>query len=185
MTQLRILGFTVCAQFKETMKKTWADVFRKFQKTLFSWSSRSLVTLQQRVSVARTFALSKLWYVAQVLPLPRGVAKKIHSALSTFIFCGRSESLKLSEIENSPERGGLGLPCVVTKAECLLLRQTIRILIRPEQTCYLHLGYWLGNFIGDDFPDLVRDEMVDNLQPRRFPLQSSMLEALQEGLMRN
>ena len=74
------------------------------------------------LKVSHTFALSKLWYVAQVLPLPPAYSKKIESALSGFIFRGRQERLKLSDLENAEDQGGLGLTCVVTKAESLLLR---------------------------------------------------------------
>ena len=111
-----------------------------FQKTIFSWRLGLLSTLQQSVTVIQTFALSKVWYVAQVLPLPSSVAKKMDSLISAFIFQGRHERLKLTELQNPPSKGGLGLTCVSTKAECLLLRQSLRILARPQHTCNQHLA---------------------------------------------
>ena len=87
---------------------------------LFSWQSRQLETLAQRVEVARIFALSKLYYVAQVLPLPAKFTKKINSNLSKFIFRGRHEKLKLDELENSCEQGGLGLPNIAVKADYIM-----------------------------------------------------------------
>ena len=66
---------------------------RGFEKLLYSWSSRSLDTLFQRVEVAKTFAMSKLFYVAQVIPLPEKFRKRIESKLSSFIFRGRHEGL--------------------------------------------------------------------------------------------
>ena len=123
--EVKVLGFMVCPRFFDTQQRTWEKVFRGFQKTLFAWESRALVTLKQRVTVLQTFAMSKMWYVAQVLPLPPNVLKKVESASSAFIFRGRPERLKLAELENSVERGGLGLICVATKAECLLLRQSL------------------------------------------------------------
>ena len=41
-------------------------------------------------------ALSKLYYVAKVLPLPGEHRRKVESRLSGFIFRGRHERLKLS-----------------------------------------------------------------------------------------
>ena len=73
---------------------------------MFSWESRQLETLSQRVQVARTFALSKLYYVAQVLPLPREYRRRVERRLSSFILRGRHERLKLSELENMSENGG-------------------------------------------------------------------------------
>ena len=69
VTSLEVLGFTMCQKFSETQQLTWDKVFRGTEKTLFSWDSRLLFTLQDRVSVVQTYALSKLWYAAQVLPL--------------------------------------------------------------------------------------------------------------------
>ena len=75
---------------------------------MFSWQSRQLETLSQRVQVARTFALSKLYYVAQVLPLPGEHRRKVESRLSSFIFRGRHERLKLCELEKTCEKRRIG-----------------------------------------------------------------------------
>ena len=179
-----MLGFQVCPQYSDTLSCTWEAVFLGFQRRLFSWESRTLNTLHQRVQVSQTFALSKLWYVAQVLPLPQSVLKKIESALSAFIFRGRHERLKLAEIENTVDEGGLGLTCVATKAESLLLRQSLRILARTEENCFRHVGYWLGHFLEEPFPQLKDQGPVLSQKQPRFPLHQAMLIALEEGLMR-
>ena len=83
--EMKVLGFLVCPQYADTLRCSWDSVFRGFQRTLFSWEKRALTTLQQRVKAAKVFALSKLWYVAQVLPLPPAMLKKIESALSLHI----------------------------------------------------------------------------------------------------
>ena len=79
--------------------------------------------LYQRVEVTKMFALSKLYYVAQVLPLPVKYRKRVEKSLSQFIFKGRHERLLLSELENSPLQGGLGLPNIGVKSDSLLLKQ--------------------------------------------------------------
>ena len=81
--------------------------------------------------MAKTFALSKLYYVAQVLPLPVKYRKQVNSSLSKFIFRGRHEKLKLDELENSYQQGGLGLPNIAVKADSLLLKQMCRMLSLP------------------------------------------------------
>jgi hypothetical protein len=181
---MEVLGFRVCPQYFDTLQQTWKAVFKGFQHLLFSWESRVLSTLEQRVKVTQTFALSKLWYVAQVLPLPPAYCKKIESALSNFIFRGRHERMKLSELQNSVEKGGLGLTCVATKAESLLLRQCLRLLDRPEETCYRHLGYWLGSSLQETFPNLLDQGQACQAVLPRFSLHQFMLEVLQEGLIR-
>ena len=138
--ELKIFGFVICPTYQQTSEKTWEGVISGFEKVLYSWSSRTLDTLCQRVEVARTFALSKLYYVAQVLPLPNKYRKKVEQKLSSFIFCGRHERLSLTLLENTCKHGGLGLPNIAVKAECLLLKQTTRILSKPDETTYRHLA---------------------------------------------
>ena len=112
------------------------------------------------------------------------MVKKIDSRLSSFIFQGKPERLKLSELENSPECGGLNLTCIATKAESLLLRQCLRILSRPEETCSQHLGFWLGEKLQEHFPHLVQLGPSTPALISQFPLHGAMLEALEEGLAR-
>ena len=82
--------------YKQTLRQTWERVVRGFQRVLFSWQSKQLETLAQRVEVTRTIALSKLYYVAQVLPLPHEFKRQIDSSLSKFIFQGRQRHERLT-----------------------------------------------------------------------------------------
>ena len=162
---------------------------RGFDKVLFSWQSRQLETLAQRVEVAKTFALSKLYYVAQVLPLPAKVTKKINSSLSKFIFRGRHERLQLNELENSCENGGLGLPNIVVKADALMLKQMCRMLNQPYEDSFRLLGYWLGGFLretgyDDNFPELADIGPVILTMPRAFPLHQHMRDTFLEAVGR-
>ena len=182
--EVRVFGFTVTPQYSETLRSTWDSVFRGLQRTLFAWESRTLCTMQQRVQVSKIFALSKLWYAAQVLPLPHSVVKKIESSLSSFIFQGRHERLKLSELENTVKQGGLALTCVATKAQCLLLPQSLRLLENPGRDSYCHLGYWLGLSLREPFPGLTEHGQVHRSQLCHYPLHSAILEALEEGFLR-
>ena len=97
VTEMKIFGFTICSTYHQTVNKTWERVLRGFENVLFSWQSRQLETLAQRVEVAKTFALSKLYYVAQVLPLPNKYRKQVESSLSKLIFRGRQERLQLHD----------------------------------------------------------------------------------------
>ena len=184
VSEMKILGFRICPKYSNTLKNTWEAVLGGFQRSLFAWESRALNSLQQKVDIAQIFALSKLWHTAQVLPLPHSYTKKIEMSLSAFIFRGRPERLKLSELENRKQMGGLGLTCVATKAECLLLRQSLRILAKPEKKCYHHLGYWLGHFLQESFPNLLEKGPVSPVLLPRFPIHQDMLVAIEEGLLR-
>ena len=59
--QLKIFGVIICPTYQQTLQKTWEKVITGFEKVLYSWSSRTLETLSQRVEAAKTFAMSKLY----------------------------------------------------------------------------------------------------------------------------
>ena len=171
------------------MKKTWEKVIIGFEKVLISWSARTLNTLCQRVEVAKIFGMSKLYYVAQVLPLPDKYRKRIEKNLSNFIFKGRHERVKLSEIENSPDQGGLGLPNIGVKSDCLLLKQMCRILSLPNEKSFHLLGYWLGGFLretnwGVNFPQLSDLGPVSRTLSRNFPIHQYMFDTFIEAIGR-
>ena len=189
VSEMKIFGFTICPLYKDTAMKTWNRVVRGFEQVLFSWESRQLETLSQRVQVVKTFALSKLYYVAQVLPLPDEHKRRVERRLSSFIFRGRHERLSLSEIENTCENGGLGLPNISVKADALLIRQMCRILNQPEEGSFRMLGYWLGGELretgfDDNFPELVALGPVSLVMSRSFPLHQYMLDTFREAVGR-
>jgi hypothetical protein len=187
--EMKIFGFTICPTYQQTLKRTWEKVTSGFENVLFSWQSRQLETLAQRVEVARTFALSKLYYVAQVLPLPVKVTKKINSCLSKFIFRGRHERLQLDELQNSYEQGGLGLPNIAIKADSLLIKQMCRMMNLPGEKSFHLLGYWLGEFLRDtdldvSFPELAALGPVSHTMSRAYPLHQYMLDTFLEAVSR-
>ena len=66
--QIRVLGFIFHSSYKSIIDLNWDDQYKKFTKTLFSWSARALDSIFEKAEVLSTFALSKIWYRAQVLP---------------------------------------------------------------------------------------------------------------------
>ena len=131
-------------------------------------------TLSQRAEVAKTFALSKLYYVAQVLSLNEKYRKQIETSLSNFIFKGRHEKLKLSELENA-DQDGLGLPNIGVKSDCLLLR----MLALLQENSFRLLGYWLRSFLretgwGENFPAFAEIQFASHNLSKTFPLHKYM-----------
>ena len=151
---IKIFGFQITPNYKQTLKLCWESCFSGFRKTVMSWSSRQLNTLLQRVEVLRVFATSKLWYMASALPLPSKFSKKFEALMGSFLWMGKLERLQLDEIKNPRLAGGLGLPCVLSKADALFLTQTCRLLISPGSKQYCHVRYWLGLHLGEYFPDM-------------------------------
>ena len=82
----KIFGIFICDSYDEMLRLNWDYRFRKFSNTIFSWSPRVLDTLQQRVDVIRMFGLSRVYYVASILPVTSNVVKKFESLMGKFIW---------------------------------------------------------------------------------------------------
>ena len=152
---IKIFGFQVFPIYKQTLQQSWEACFVGFRKTIMSWKTRQLTTLNQRVQVLKIFATSKLWYKASALPLPVKFAKKFETLMGSFLWVGKLERLQVDELKNPLSAGGLGLPCISSKACSLFLKQTCRLVMDPNSKQYGHVKYWLGLHLREFFPDMA------------------------------
>merc|ERR1712240_325663 len=121
----KIFGIFICDSYDEILRLNWEFRFKKFSNVICSWSPRVLDTLQQRVDVIRMFGLSRVYYVASILPVTPNVVKKFESLMGKFIWSksGRILRVALDEIKNRKLDGGLQLPCLASMADSLLVSQ--------------------------------------------------------------
>ena len=68
-TEIKIFGIYVQDSYRSMVAKNWNFRFTKFQNCIKSWSSKILPSLGARVEVINTFALSRVFYVASILPM--------------------------------------------------------------------------------------------------------------------
>ena len=149
--EVKILGIYLSDSYRSIIQKNWDYRYKKFVDVIRSWSSRVLDTLAQRVEVVKVFALSKVYYVASVIPINLTMVKKFEKEIGNFIWnrSGKILRVKFEEIKNSPEKGGLGLPCLASKGKALMLSQLLRLLKSGDIKSIGHIGYWMGVLLGD------------------------------------
>merc|ERR1711872_1149034 len=117
---------------------------------------RVLDTLQQRVDVIRMFGLSRVYYVASILPVSSNIVKKFESLMGKFIWSksGKILRIALDEIKNKKLDGGLQLPCLASMADSLLVSQCVRLINSGDKKSLQHLSFWLNDLLGDLIPGL-------------------------------
>ena len=147
---IRVLGFEVYPAFRDSVLATWDRVLSGMERTLRSWGSRHLPGLLQRVQVLEMYVLSKAWYFAQVIPLlvdaPPGTvppAVRMRRMVADFLWSGHLFRLSFDELHSPLSRGGLGLSCLQTRAQSLLVKQALHHLAAGGRPA-LHLSYWMG-----------------------------------------
>ena len=152
--EIKVFGIFLLNSYVDTLKRNWDFRFRKFEQAVHSWSSRFLEHLNQRVEVLKTFALSRVYYVASVLPLSKTIGKKFEKLMGKFIWSlsGKILRVSINELKLPVDKGGLGLTCVVSMAESLLLTQLLRLLKYGDQKSITHVSFWLGEILKDISP---------------------------------
>ena len=104
--------------------------------------------------MVKVFALSRIYYLAAVLPLSKGFISKIERAIGKFIWSSSGKILRvsLSDLKLSPTRGGLGLTCMSSMGKSLMLTQLLRLLKSDHLKTVGHIGYWIGQILLDLLP---------------------------------
>ena len=100
------------------------------------------------------FALSRVFYVASILPMSRTIGSKFERLIGKFVwsFSGKVLRVSLAELKLPYERGGLGLTCIHVMSKSLLLTQLLRLLKSDDYKSTCHISFWLGDILGDFDP---------------------------------
>ncbi|KAJ4429350.1 hypothetical protein ANN_26355 [Periplaneta americana] len=123
--QAKILGMTVCNSFEEMVEINWTKTTALTRVTLFQQIHRNL-NLFERVWHVNIFCFSKLWYLAQILPLPVKYATVLERAVSFYIWKDYLYKLRKAQLVLPKDKGGLQLIAVKEKCQALITPNIIR-----------------------------------------------------------
>ncbi|MBM3939095.1 MAG: hypothetical protein FJ333_10665, partial [Sphingomonadales bacterium] len=174
---VKLFGVHIAPAFEDTVRLSWDYTVGGLEATLRMWSARALPYLTQRSQVLHTFAMSKLWYMAQILPLPKDFVNRIRRSASDFLWRGRLERLAWAELAAPKQGGGLAVACVETRARALYAKQACHRLAsngRPAR----HLSYWLGLKLLRFLPGLRAGLHAENAPQHYNQLAELLLEVL-------
>ena len=159
---LKIFGIHFHTTVQETIKESWLECEKGVQKCLMSWKAKPVHNFSQRAFVLKVFATSKLWYLAQILPIPKSTIQYLEQQVGAFIWRGHMERISLHELYLDTNQGGLGLPNISAKADSLFLMHLIRIL-KVDCPTRDHLMYWSGISLRDALPELIPALKSENM----------------------
>ena len=94
--EIEAFGIFIMDSYKEMIKRNWSHRFDKFENSILSWSSRVLETIFQRVEVIKTFALSRIFYLASILPMPSTTVKNIEKVIGRFLWVSSGKGFRVS-----------------------------------------------------------------------------------------
>ena len=143
--EIKVFGIYVQDSYRTMVKNNWDFRFTKFNNCVKNWLARNLPSLKSRVEVLKTFALSRVYYVASILPITKTMVKKFEAVIGNFIWKGRLLRVALAEIKNSNLMGGLNLVCLQSMSSSLLVSQFLRLLKSSDEKSIAHAAYWIGD----------------------------------------
>ena len=140
VSEMKLLGvvFNKLGISDENLKKTET----KIEQTLGMWQCVNLNTLE-RIVVCKTFALSKLWYIASFMIVPEKYIKKYESIIYKFIWNGAIEYIKRDTLILPLDQGGLNMFSIRAKFETILFQQFKHITFYYDKQAYQISVYWL------------------------------------------
>jgi hypothetical protein len=172
---VKIFGIVLAPTFAETLRLSWDRVAIKFEATLHMWTARRLPTLALRRNALEIFGFTQLYYLAQILPLPSTVHRRIRAAAGAFLWRGRFERLAWDELHVPPAQGGLGLTCVASRAQALLAKQACHRIAAGGHPA-AHIAYWLGHRLRHRLPALAAGPHTEVIPPQYQDLGRLLLE---------
>lgn len=140
-TEIKILGMICTRSIIQTLDANWSLLVNKI-RTLFVLLSTKNVNLLQKVTIVNVFALAKLWYLSQILPMPRQYCAQILKYTGWFLWKGHLFRVPISQLTLPPTRGGLGLVSVSLKARSLLFKTLIHTLTQTTNNTVLLKTAW-------------------------------------------
>ena len=165
--EIEVFGIYVMDSYRSLIKRNWDFRFDKFESAIKSWSPRILDTMLQRVEMVKVFALSRMYYVASILPINKTMINKIDKLIGQFLWTKSGKVLRVSiqEIKNSLDKGGLGLPCIGLRSKTLMVSQLLRLLRSGDIMSVEHVGFWLGELLCDLVPHLADGYHAEDVPP--------------------
>ena len=117
-TCLKCLGIYLGHDKDECFKRNWENTMKDMEKLFESWKKRKL-TIFGKCEIINTLAISKLIYIASILPLPPPYfIKDVNKLIYSFLWSSR-DRIKRNTLIGPIRSGGIGLVDIETKLKAL------------------------------------------------------------------
>jgi len=117
-TEMKVLGLHVQNEIRAAATKTWNVLTNKVKAQAHDMYQRES-DLEKRIRYVQEYLLTRVWYIAQILPPPKENLRQINMTISWFLWKGEIFRVPLSTLQRTKKDGGWGM--VHTAAKCMAL----------------------------------------------------------------
>ena len=168
--EIKMFGIWFMNDYSRLLSTNWNTRIEKLRNTIFSWTGRVFANLKQRIDVLNCFALSRIFYVGAVLPIPKTALKTINNLVGEFIWKKSGKVLKVAreEIVNCESRGGLALLDTEAMCNSLIVSQMFRLMKSNDVKSQGHLKFWMSGFLDKIWNGPDSNVCGSNLESQHF-----------------
>ena len=167
VSKMKILGVVFG---HNTESDNWKPKLKELENHLNLWKSRSL-SLVGKSLIINTLGISKLLYLATILPVPNWVISEVKNLIWPFLWGCRMETVSRQSCHRPFLKGGLGIVNFKIKADALRLASIISLCSNADSKPFYFVKYLLGSNLSSLRPEwsFLRDNSspsVQTLTPR-------------------
>ena len=103
--------------------------------------SQRKLSLKGKTIVINTLILSKLWFIAKVFPIPKGLIPEINKIVFGYLWNGlAAEALARETLFLLRQRGGLGILVSLIQGEALRIKYLLPLGRKDNTNIWVYLG---------------------------------------------
>jgi len=118
------------------------NCIKKIENTFRLWNNIRF-NLIDKITVLRTFALSKLWYLLNFVTIEENDIKRLETLAFNYIWNGKCELIKRKLLYCDFKDGGLNMVCIRAKIHMILIRNLLYIKFNRHRPQYQYSIYWM------------------------------------------
>ena len=119
-----------------------------------------------KITVLRTFALSKLWYLLNFITLEEDEIRKLEKLSFNYIWNGKKELIARKILYGDFKEGGLNMVCIRAKINMIFIRNLLYIKFNRNRPQYQFSIYWMKLFFREYIENFnIRPIGIDEERP--------------------
>jgi hypothetical protein len=115
---------------------------KKIENVLNQWNGLRF-NLIDKITVLRTFGLSKLWYLLNFITLDQQEIKNLETLSFKYIWDNKTETIKREILYSDYKNGGLNMICIRAKINMIIIRNLLYIKLNMNRPQYQFSIYWM------------------------------------------
>ena len=161
-TSLKCLGIVYHNKWEDTVDVNWALIEKSINTHIRCITSRPL-TIFQKSFYINSVILSKLVYVANIIPIKNMIVKRLNQIIFNFIWNGRYNPIKREYMYLPKYKGGVGIQNIQNKCNSVLLKSFLRMYAK-EHIFTKFIAYFCESRLKAILPKNV-DEISYDIHP--------------------